>query len=110
MQDVLLEKRPKISPDGQWWWNGQQWRPISEYHPQDEKQRMDPLDRRLLVVGYIFAVLPFFAFPGLLVQAGVGLGITNIIKGQTWHGIAMIAITVATAVAGSLLGGKGMFG
>ena len=118
MQDILLEPRPQTSPDGKWFWNGREWRPITELpsSPTQPKPRAskwlpaDKTDRRLVIVGYVFSVLPVIAFPGLLVQAGIGLGITNIIKGQTWHGIAMIVVALTSAVAGLLIGGKGAFG
>jgi len=110
MQDVILEERPQISADGKWWWNGREWKPSTEYRHSGRRKSLDPIDKRLLIVGYVFAVLPLLAFPGLLVQAGIGLGITNIIRGQIWHGVGMVVIAVVAAVAGTLIGGKGAFG
>ena len=26
-----MESKPQVSPDGRWWWNGQQWQPIATY-------------------------------------------------------------------------------
>jgi hypothetical protein len=65
---------------------------------------------RLIVAGYIFAVLPILVFPNLMAQVAVALGVATVVKGRALHGIVIMAIAVATAIAGVLIGGAGVLG
>jgi hypothetical protein len=65
---------------------------------------------RLIVAGYVFAALPILVFPNLMAQVAVALGVATVVKGRAIHGIAIMAIAVATAIVGVLIGGAGVLG
>jgi hypothetical protein len=67
-------------------------------------------NKRLVVAGYIFALLPILAFPNLFAQVAVALGVATIIKGQMRHGIAMMVVGTLMAMLGVLVGGPGELG
>lgn len=70
---------------------------------------MDNIKKKsnLITTGYILAFLPILILPIVFTLAGVGVGIVNISKNENGHGIAQIAISVITGIAGTIIGGAG---
>lgn len=61
----------------------------------------------LIIAGYVVAFLSFFFMPIVFVFVGVILGIINIIKDETGHGIAQILLSIVLATIGASIGGWG---
>jgi hypothetical protein len=57
-----------------------------------------------VVAGYVCAGLSLIIFPIGLGIAGLVLGIINVTKGRTGHGIAQIILSVVLGTIGALLG------
>lgn len=62
-----------------------------------------------VVAGYVFAFLTFLILPFILVWVAIALGIVNITRGDTGHGMAQILISIVAAFLGLLLYGAFVF-
>jgi len=58
----------------------------------------------LIVAGYICGFLALAIFPPALGIAGLVIGILNLTKGRTGHGIAQIVISITCGILGSVIG------
>ena len=58
----------------------------------------------LIAAGYICGFLSLLFLPPALGLAGIVIGIINLTKGQTGHGIAQILISVTCAIFGMIIG------
>ncbi len=62
-----------------------------------------------VVAGYVFAFLTFLILPFILVWVAIALGIVNITRGDTGHGVAQILISIVAVFLGLLLYGVFLF-
>lgn len=62
----------------------------------------------LITTGYVLAFMAILIIPIVFTLAGVGVGIANISKGESSHGIAQIAISVLAGMLGTMIGGAGL--
>jgi hypothetical protein len=58
----------------------------------------------LIVAGYIFGLLSVAVLPVPLGITGFVLGIVNLVKGSSGHGIAQMIISVACGIIGTCIG------
>jgi hypothetical protein len=61
-------------------------------------------NNELVITGYITVFLSLFIFPIFLMIIGIILGIINISKGDTLHGILQIALSLIFGTLGTFLG------
>lgn len=61
----------------------------------------------LIVTGYIVSVLPVFLLPIVFTPAGVFIGILNVSKRETEHGVLQMILAVAAGITGAYIGGAG---
>lgn len=59
----------------------------------------------VIVAGYVFAFLPLLILPIIFAPVAIALGIVNITRGDTGHGVAQILIAAFAAFLSLLLGG-----
>ena len=71
----------------------------------DAKKRKE--SNRLIIIGYIVSITPILILPIIFVPIGVVIGIMNIIKGETGHGIAQIVLAIVLGIIGTSIGGAG---
>jgi hypothetical protein len=62
----------------------------------------------LIRTGYVMAVLSILILPIIFIPAGVAVGIVNISKGETGHGVAQIVLSVFLGLLGTYIGGAGL--
>ena len=58
----------------------------------------------LIAAGYICGFLSLFIIPPILGLAGFVIGIVNLAKGETLHGIAQIIISPLCGIIGMVIG------
>jgi len=58
----------------------------------------------LIVAGYACGAISLLFFPPGFALAGTVIGIMNLTKGQTGHGIAQVVISITCGIFGSLIG------
>ncbi len=61
-------------------------------------------DGGLIVAGYVCAVVALLFFPPAFGIAGLVIGIVNLSRGSTGHGIAQIVLSVTCAIFGMMIG------
>ena len=61
----------------------------------------------LIVAGYIISLMPILMLPIVFTPAGVFVGIMNISKNESGHGIIQILLAAITGIIGTHLGGAG---
>lgn len=61
----------------------------------------------LLVIGYIIPFIALIILPIVFTPIGVVLGIVNIVKGKTTHGVIQIILAVVFGIVGTSIGGAG---
>ncbi len=59
----------------------------------------------VIVAGYVFAFLPLLILPIIFAPVAIALGVVNITRGDTGHGVAQILIAAFAAFLSLLLGG-----
>lgn len=64
----------------------------------------------LIVAGYICSILALLCFPPVLGLAGFVIGIVNLTKGSTGHGVAQIVLAVVCGGIGMVVGAAMMSG
>ncbi len=62
-----------------------------------------------VVAGYVFAFLPLLILPIIFAPVAIALGVVNITRGDTGHGVAQILIAAFAAFLGLLLGGMFLY-
>ncbi|MGG7036712.1 MAG: zinc-ribbon domain-containing protein [Flavobacterium sp.] len=61
-------------------------------------------NNELVVVGYIAVFLSLFIFPIFFMLVGLILGIINLTKGETGHGILQIVLSLIFGILGTFIG------
>ena len=61
-------------------------------------------NNRLIVAGYIIAVLSLFILPILLMITGIVIGIVNMTKNEVGHGVLQIILSLIFGIIGTFLG------
>jgi hypothetical protein len=77
---------------------------VNQVQANHEKQKSS---NSLIVTGYILSFMSLLILPIVFTLAGVGVGIANISKGESGHGIAQIAISILSGIIGTTIGGAG---
>lgn len=70
-------------------------------------QQTQHTNSSLNAIGYIIAILPFLFLPIVFTPAGVIIGVLNISKNETTHGIFQMILAVAAGITGACIGGAG---
>ena len=53
---------------------------------------------RLIIVGYTVLWVSIFILPIVFIPLGIGIGIINVVKGETGHGIAQIVLAIVLVI------------
>ncbi len=61
-------------------------------------------NNELVVIGYIVVFLSLFIFPIFLMLIGLIIGIINITKGATGHGVLQIVLSLIFGISGTFIG------
>lgn len=61
-------------------------------------------NNQLVIAGYIAVFLSFFIFPIFFMLIGIILGIINLTKGATGHGILQIVLSLIFGILGTFIG------
>jgi uncharacterized membrane protein YvbJ len=61
-------------------------------------------NNELVVTGYIIVFLSLFIFPILFMLIGLIIGIINITKGATGHGVLQIVLSLIFVILGTFIG------
>lgn len=70
-------------------------------------QEKQDTNSALIVTGYVTPVLALLILPIVFTPAGVVVGILNISKKESFHGVLHIVLAVAAGLAGASIGGAG---
>lgn len=79
-------------------------------YPLSKLKNQEPIytpiyqNNQLVIAGYIAVFLSFFIFPIFFMIIGVILGIINLSKGATGHGILQIVLSLIFGILGMLIG------
>ena len=61
-------------------------------------------NQKMLGVGYVLPLIGLLFFPIIFAPAGVVIGIVNLVRGHTGHGIGQIFLSGVCLIVGMLLG------
>jgi uncharacterized membrane protein YvbJ len=61
-------------------------------------------NNQLVIAGYIAVILSFIIFPIFFMLIGIILGIINLTKGATGHGILQIVLSLIFGILGAFIG------
>jgi len=73
---------------------------------KNQKPTYPPIyqNNQLVIAGYIAVILSFIIFPIFFMLIGIILGIINLTKGATGHGILQIILSLIFGILGTFLG------